>query len=91
MSRITISNHAIERFRERVPDGPSIEERVLLAAIKKAVTGKNYADTPGGRFFPLSFGAFEGYAVTDKCDKCTVTTVMPKEWCQDINDQFTQE
>lgn len=87
MTKIKVSTHALERFRERWPTAQSLDDRflseMLLSQIKHADETNDAYDTAGGRYYPISLQGDDGYAVVKDNE---VKTVMPVEYCKEVDE-----
>jgi hypothetical protein len=82
-----IAYHAVQRFRERWPQGGHLSDdevrHMILEQVDRAMKEDDWVDTPGGRFVPFCFMGEDGYAVI--ASDGNVTTLLFDEWCAAVD------
>lgn len=81
-----VTNHAIQRLRERWPGASSFSHHEVLkhvaSSIASAQRTKRTVNTPGGLYVPFSLGGKQGFFVIR--EKSTIATVLEEEQCPEV-------
>ena len=83
---VSVQDHALERIRKRWPDAAHLynsELQFLLSdQIVDALARDDFIIAPGGVYVPITIFGEDGYALLINQN---VTTVLPKEWCPEVD------
>jgi len=85
-TRIHLSEHAIQRFRERWPDCAYLPAHVIRGQVSRQVVrggrAAAFITTPGGDYYPICFFGRDGYAIYRAGQ---ITTILPEEYCPEVS------
>lgn len=84
--KLVVADHAIERFKERWPDCANMSKNEVVRRVVEQMLARerdgDVIESPGGFYYPISFLGKDGYAVFNE-DR--VTTILPEEFCPEVN------
>ena len=84
--RLVIADHALDRFQERWPDCAYMSRSEVVRRVTEQMFARerdgDVVEAPGGFYYPISFLGRDGYAVFNE-DR--VTTILPEEFCPEVN------
>jgi hypothetical protein len=84
--KVIISEHALDRFQERWPECANIPRSEVARRVAEQMSARQRAgdviETPGGFYYPISFLGKDGYAIFNEG---RVTTILPEEFCPEVN------
>ena len=84
--KLVVADHAVERFLERWPDCAFMSRSEVVRRVTEQMFARerdgDVIEAPGGFYYPISFLGKDGYAVFNE-DR--VTTILPEEFCEEVN------
>ncbi len=84
--QVIVADHALDRFQERWPECAHMTRSEIVRRVVEQMSARQRADdvieTPGGLYYPISFLGKDGYAIFNEG---RVTTILPEEFCPEVN------